>query len=66
MFNFVYTSWISHMQMIIITQVNTYTHMHNKTHTHTYLNMQVEFINKNNVWKYLDQPVEKEDQYKER
>jgi len=54
------------MQMIIITQVNTYTHMHNKTHTHTYLNMQVEFINKNNVWKYLDQPVEKEDQYKER
>jgi len=34
--------------------------------THTYVIIQVEFINKNNVWKYLDQPVEKEDQHKER
>lgn len=66
MLNFVYASRISHMQMITITQVNTYAHMHNNTHTHTYLSIQVEFINKNNLWKYLDQPVGKEDQYKER
>lgn len=51
------------MQIITITQVNTYTLICIK-HAHTYLNIPVEFINQNNVWKYLDQPVEKEDQYK--
>jgi hypothetical protein len=59
-------SQISHMQMITITQVNTYTLTCITTHTHTYLNIQVEFINKNSVCKYLNQPAEKEDQYKER